>query len=201
MTELKKRVLANMTPIRKFALLLLSRQDNQEIPGNLWYQKELFLLSKVFEDLGDETNFEPHLFGPHSELAEEEMEELVQLGVVKRSSERGNNYSLTPLGKEIADEVSKKSSQKEIETADEIKEFLNDLNREELLTYIYGSYPAMTEESIASKPITQKRHENALRLYQKGKVSFGKAAELAGMHVGQFAKFLHGKGIKVDVSV
>ena len=197
MSDLKERILKDLTPIRKFALLLLRAKDNEPIRGQLWYQKELFLLAKAFKELNEEADFEPYLLGPHSELADDELDELTQLGLAEKV---GSKYQLTSEGEEIVNTIDKKIDVKEKEMAEEVKDFLNDLSEDELLTFVYVTYPDMTEESIKKK-VTEKREEVAYHLYKKGKISIGKAAELAGFGLEKFSDFLKKKGTKMEISL
>lgn len=45
----------------------------------------------------------------------------------------------------------------------------------------------------------KRREEIAISLYVKGKVSLGKAAEIAGMSVDEFMSLLRRKGIEVPL--
>ncbi|MDP3026708.1 MAG: hypothetical protein Q8N63_03295, partial [Nanoarchaeota archaeon] len=93
----------DFSEVEKYLLLLLSADSNQPIPGKLWYQKELFMLSKNIPELEEETDFEPYFWGPYSELAEEEMEELRKLDLVEMIN---TSYKLTPKGEIIAKQIS-----------------------------------------------------------------------------------------------
>lgn len=197
MTYLKERILRDLNPTRKFALLLLNAKGKEPIRGQLWYQKELFLLAKAFKELNEEAGFEPYLLGPHSELAAEELDELTQLGLAEKA---GSKYQLTSKGEEVVNTFEKKIDSKEKEMIEEVKDFLNDLSENELLTFVYVTYPDMTEESIKRK-VTEKRQEVAYHLYKKGKISIGKAAELAGLGLEKFSGYLKKKGTKMEISI
>jgi predicted HTH domain antitoxin len=55
----------------------------------------------------------------------------------------------------------------------------------------------MRKESIKFENIKQKRNTIALNLYRKGKISVGKAAEIAGMTIETFIRFLKQRNIEV----
>ena len=97
--------------VEKYLLLLLSANSNKPIPGKLWFQKELFMLSKNIQELDDETDFEPYFWGPYSELAEDEMEELKKLGLVEMIN---HSYKLTSRGEELAKKISVKKENNEL---------------------------------------------------------------------------------------
>jgi len=192
--DIKKRIFENLTETQKYALLLLSANNFEPIKGKLWYQKELFLLSKNNEELADDADFEPDFMGPYSETADEELEQLESAGVVEK---KGNKLKLTGLGQEIAKIISKNTSAEEKEMIEDFKDVLNDLTEDELLGFIYFTYPEMTEESIKIEKIQPKRKNIALNLYAKSKISFGKALEISGTDIDDFVKEAKMKGIQI----
>jgi len=44
--DIKKAILEDLSEVKKNLLLLLSANFNEPVNGKLWYQKELFLVSK-----------------------------------------------------------------------------------------------------------------------------------------------------------
>lgn len=194
--DIKKQLLDNLSEVKKNLLLLLSANSCTPINGKLWYQKELFLLSKNNKELEEEAGFDAYFFGPHSELADAEMEEMIQLGVVKKV---GSNFILTEMGKDIAHSVSKNASKSELELIEDIKDFLNTLTKDQLLLFVYISYPNMIEDSVEFKQLIPKRKEIAISIYRQGKISVGKTAELAGVSVSSMIEELKKRKIyKID---
>jgi len=194
MKEFKKDIYDNLSGIQRYVLVLLQSNGFKAIKGNLWLQKELFLLSQSYEDLKEESEFEPYLLGPHSEVIEEEFSDLIQVGLVTKE---GNKIKLTNLGEEISVIISEKINDEGKQLVSDLKEFLNDLSEDELLGFIYFSYPEMRKESIKFQKIKGKREAIAISLYRKGKVSLGKAAEIAGMTVETFISLLKRMNIEV----
>ena len=192
--DIKKRIFENLTETQKFTLLLLSAKNSEPIKGKLWYQKELFLLSENNEELAEETDFEPDFMGPYSETADEELEQLESAEVVEKE---GNKLKLTSLGQEIARKINDNTNIEEMQMIEDFKDFLNDLTEEELLGFIYFSFPDMTEESIKYENIKPKRKNIALKLYAKSKISFGKALEIAGINIDDFIEEAKLKGIQI----
>jgi hypothetical protein len=173
-----------LTLTQKYIILLLSANNGEPIPGKLWYQKELFLISENIPRLEDETEFEGHLMGPYSDNADAELDQLRIEGLV----ELNGKIRLTAKGQGIADNLKSKTSETTAEIISEMKSFLNDLSEDELLGFIYFSYPQMTIESIKFEKISARRSEIALHLYRKKKVSLGKAAQIAGLSQEDFIK-------------
>lgn len=194
MKEFEKDIYGNLSGIQRYVLVLLQSNGFKAIKGNLWLQKELFLLSQSYEDLKEESEFEPYLLGPHSEVIEEEFSDLIQVGLVTKE---GYKIKLTNLGKKIALKISEKINDEGNQLVSDLKEFLNDLSEDELLGFIYFSYPEMRKESLKFQKIKRKRETIAISLYRKGKVSLGKAAEIAGMTIETFISLLKRMNIEV----
>ncbi len=192
--DIKKRILENLTEIQKYTLLLLSANDDEPIKGKLWYQKELFLLSRNSDELAEQTDFEADFMGPYSESADEELQQLEYAKVVEKE---GNKLKLTDLGKDVAKILEKNSSEEEKEMVEDFKAELNDLTEDELLGFIYFTFPEMTRESIKIEKIKPKRKNIALSLYAKSKISLGKALEIADMNIDNFIKEAKSKGIQI----
>jgi predicted HTH domain antitoxin len=89
---------------------------------------------------------------------------------------------LTEEGKFVANDLMKNTRKREIQRIEEFNELLNDLSKDEILAFIYFSYPLIEieKESIEYKDILPKRIRIALSLYKKGKISAQKAAQIAG---------------------
>jgi predicted HTH domain antitoxin len=192
--DIKKRILENLTETQKYTLLLLSANNYEPVKGKLWFQKELFLLAKNSDELAEQTDFEADFMGPYSESADEELEQLEFAKVVENE---GNKLKLTGLGRDIAEILGKNTSDEEKEMIEDFKSELNDLTEDELLGFIYFTYPDMTTESIKIEKIKPKRKNIALSLFAKSKISLGKALEIAGMNIDTFIKEAKLKGIQI----
>lgn len=177
---------------QKVAILLLSAKSFQPIRGKLWFQKELFLIAKNLPRLEEETDFEEDLLGPYSEIVDEELEQLRIEGIVD-----SKRLELTPLGREIAKRLQSKVSNDFLQLVSDVKSLLNDLTEDELLGFIYFSYPDMITESIRFRQIEQNRQQIAISLYRKGKVSLGKASQIAGISQEEFIEKLKENRINV----
>lgn len=192
--DIKKRILENLTETQKYTLLLLSANNYEPVKGKLWFQKELFLLAKNSDELAEQTDFEADFMGPYSESADEELEQLEFAKVVENE---GNKLILTGLGRDIAEILGKNTSNEEKEMIEDFKSELNDLTEDELLGFIYFTFPDMTTESIKIEKIKPKRKNIALSLFAKSKISLGKALEIAGMNIDAFIIEAKLKGIQI----
>ena len=142
--EEAKSVMEDMSELQKGIVLLLKSKNNAPIRGDGWFQKELFLIARNVNEIGEEASFHPYKYGPWSENAEEQLNELESDDVVYRD---GKKMGLSGLGNKIADELQKSSSKDVLDMIDEFKGLLNDLNNDEMLTLIYYTFPEYAEKS------------------------------------------------------
>ncbi len=167
-------------------ILLLAASGNKPIKGALWLQKELYLIQKAFPQLAEDTGFEPHMFGPYSEIIADEVEQLKESNLMELRNEQP---VLTENGKKIASVLAEKANKKIIEKINEFKEFMNDMSADELLAYTYFTHEKPEElekESIPYKRLLGKRKQLALSLYFNEKISAQKAAQVAGLDLEDF---------------
>jgi len=197
MVEKKRKVLSpnELNPFQALLLLLMGI-DNKPVKGRTWLQKEMFLIVNNIEGMGEISQYEPHHYGPYSELIEIQLENLKSYGLIFENKE----ITLTREGKLLFQELLKMSSPELLELISEIKKDLNDLTQDELLAYIYFAFPEMTKESRVIDKIRKKRLKLAISLYKKGKVSLSKAAEIAGKPLPEFMRLLRQKKMKIPLS-
>jgi predicted HTH domain antitoxin len=177
---------------QKITVLLLGADKSRSVKGKLWFQKELFLIAQNIPELEEETEFEPDFIGPYSEIADEELDHLRVEGIVAKEKER-----LTPIGEIVKTRIEKQFSSDIKQFISEMKSFLNDLTKDELLGFIYYTYPKMRVESLEFERIAGIRKDIAVSLFRKGKISLGKAAIIAGVAQEELIEMLHSIGVKV----
>lgn len=186
-----------LTPLQALILLLLDANDAQEIKGKTWLQKEMFLVvHNVPEEVAEEAQYEPHHYGPYSETIDSELDALRMMGLV----EINDKIKLRPSGQALAKRLKNMVSKDFLDLLSEIKRELNDLSEDELLAYIYFTFPEMTVESRAIERIMRKRMRLAISLYKKGKVSLSKAAQIAGVSVSDFIELLRKRKTGITLS-
>jgi len=187
----------SLSPLQALILLLLDVNEGEPVKGKTWLQKEMFLL--VYNTGKDEiiqgAQFEPHHYGPYSETIDAELDNLRMMGLV----ETNGPISLKPKGRRLASKLRRIVSDDFLELVEEIKENLNDLSEDELLAYIYFTFPHMTTESQVLERIKHRRERLAVSLYKRGKVSLSKAAQIAGMSVGDFIELLKKRRVLVEL--
>jgi len=174
----------------KLILFTIGSLGRAPIRSKIKIQKILFLVSNVFKGFQNLLEFEPHLFGPYSETLDYVLEALIKLGLVKKE---GSSFLLTDDGQTLVRSLKPKAEL--LTVINDFKSFLNDLSDEEVLAFVYSSYPQFISESIKWDELKPKRVSIALSLLNKGKISFSKAAEIAGMSTVDFDKFLRARGM------
>lgn len=173
----------------KIVLLLLATQNEQAVPGNLWLQKQIFLIAEELPALAEYLDYEPHLQGPFSETVNNIADNLQYLGLVKRSR-RG--LELTESGSNSAKRIMSGSDAELISQIQSAKNLLNDLSKDEMLVYIYYTFPQMTTSSWEKEDLQEKRVSAAKSLYLRNKVDLEKAADLAGVSRSKFESKIDG---------
>ncbi|MDD1724731.1 MAG: UPF0175 family protein [Methanospirillum sp.] len=176
-------IVEDLTDLDLAILQLLQAGDNHPLKGKVAFQKEMFLIADYIDKIREQAEFIPHTFGPYSEAAENEIGNLRALGLV---AEQGAHYKITPKGVSALGKARPAFSPDEIEAIGDFKNFLNDLTQDELLLFVYVSYPKYHQESAVYEEVIRKRIPTAVSLYRKGKVSLEKAAFLAGLPAEQF---------------
>ncbi|MBU1067051.1 UPF0175 family protein [Patescibacteria group bacterium] len=175
----------------KIVVYVIGSLNNTPLRGKIKIQKILFLISNVFSEYKELLEFEPHLFGPYSETLAYLIEDLVRLGLVKVE---GGKYKLTEKGFKLYNHL--KPERKLMEVVEDFKNFLNDLSDNEILTFIYVSYPKYIGESAKWDELKRDRIKIAISLLKKEKISFSKAVEISGMSLSEFENLLKRNRIK-----
>lgn len=179
----KEGSVPDLNPAERILLLLIGESESEPIPGNLWLQKEMFLIAKNFESLEDFLEYEPNVQGPYSETVNNMLEDLQYRGLARKN---GADIQLTQSGKSVETALRSKAKESLLSLVSDVKELLNDLNKDEVLVYIYYTFPDMTVESLEIDNIERHREGLAKKLYEKGKISREKASELAGVQLHEF---------------
>jgi uncharacterized protein YwgA len=174
-----------LSPLEKHVLMLFYVGGGAK--GKLWLQKEVFVLSRAFEELAEELDFEAFGYGPYSEAVEECRNALENSGLVIGTQ-------LTEEGKVIAAMLWETASEKEKEIIKATAEFFESLERDELLLYICVVYPNMIEKSKEIDRILKQREKIALKMLCDGKVSLSLAAMLASLSVEEMIEKAIKKG-------
>ena len=174
-SDVVRHVLDEDNGIHKLVIMLAHACDDRPVQGNTKIQKLAFMLSDV-DDNADEMGFYKDMYGPYSDIVEEEMRYLNDLGVLSIDSAQ---MRLTDAGKAVAKRLADEDPDA-FETVARYKEMFNDMSTDELLTYVYLSYPSMTEHSQAYDKLKPHMEKHVMSMLRKAKISSGRAAELLG---------------------
>jgi len=207
----------NLTDEEKLVLYALGAPGHSPLRNKIMIQKLLFLFSNAVAGFKELLRYEPHRTGPYSETVENTLQNLIRLGMI---TNRTGGYRLTTEGERIFDRlVSEKCAKKLngaplewvereariyiphdkkeiIRVLSDFKEFLHDLSDDEILAFVYSSYPDFISESAFWENIKPRRVELAISLLKRQKVSFSKAAQVADRPAGDFERILREKKVR-----
>lgn len=173
----------DLSPLSVAILELLKEKDKKPVKGNVAFQKEMFLIANYIDKVNERAEFIPHILGPYSEASEVSIDNLVSMGLVEK---KDNTYKITPSGIKVLGLKQDTFSSEEKESIADFKEFISNLTNDEILLFIYASYPNYTIESTEYRRIMKSRVKNSISIYKKGIVSLEKAASLAGVNIETF---------------
>ncbi len=174
----------DLSPLSVAILELLNEKDKKPVKGNVAFQKEMFLIANYINKVNERAEFIPHFLGPYSEASEVSIDNLVSMGLVEKKE--GNTYKITPSGIKVLGLKQDTFSSEEKKSIADFKEFISNLTNDEILLFIYASYPEYTIESTEYRRIMKSRVKNSISIYKKGIVSLEKAASLAGVNIETF---------------
>ena len=172
-----------LSTVGRFILLLAGAQQFRPIPGKTHLQKEMYLLQRTFPELGDEAGYEPRSAGPYSDAVDDEAGRLELSGLIGLD---GGRFELTREGRAAFDRL-KIEMGKELESVQDLKGRFNDLTGHEIAALVYFSQPeGLENKSAESADLERRREDLAMSMYMKRKISAQKAAQIAGMYLGDF---------------
>jgi|SRR5581483_11516498 len=189
-------------PEEKYFWLLLYAPNKKgkfgaAIKGNLWLQKDMFLLTKSIDDL-KELKFDEHILGPFSPVVQSVQIQHANSGLIKQSLDNNGPITLTEKGVLIAKKVWESASAEEKARVSNIKRFMNEMDFHELIAFIYSSFPETTTNSDVVGEFQKTRLDAAVRLLQRDMVSLERAATIAGKSLEELMEILKQRKVKVQ---
>ncbi|MCY4490566.1 MAG: hypothetical protein OXC46_03765 [Thaumarchaeota archaeon] len=169
-----KKILQDGNDLHKFIILMTNAND-ESIKGRLKLQKIMYLISNSIVRIKELCSYESGNYGPYSKILDEEARYLEQIGVL---TEDVGKITLTGIGKKIAQELHKNEDEKTLYILNKHKDFLNDMTKNELLTYIYSAHPDMTKKSDEYENLKPHMEKHVMSLLKKHKISAQRAGEL-----------------------
>ena len=177
--------------VHELAIMLAHACDDSPVQDNIKLQNLMFMLSSTYEK-EVKMGFHPGMDGPYSDIVEREVRHLGDRGIL---SIENNKTQLTAAGREVA----KCLAEKEPDVFGRIgryKEMFNDMDTDEILTYVWRSYPSSVPRALVDrlKPDLEK---HVLSMLRKKKIGSGKAADLLGKRVKYVIDWAYKNGIYV----
>jgi len=175
----------DLDPHSFIVLETLNANKQRPIKQKIIFQKIIFLTLKNFLELFNIADFKAHILGPYSPSIAKTTEQLIKIGNLKKNEL--NEFEITEAGIKELQILYKKTIENEDlqkiknfeEVVDHIKELFIDFSTEEMLAFIYKSYPEFIESSIKADQINYE--DIFIELYRKGKLSVSKIAELMNL--------------------
>ena len=189
--EVKCYVLEDSDHIHKLVIMLAHACGGIAVQGKVKMQNIAFMLSHIGDKTG-EMGFYPDMHGPYSDIVDGEIRYLNDLGILTD----GNRTRLTNTGRSVADRLADEDPRL-FKIIGRYKEMFNDMSTNEILTYVYRSYPLMVAHSAARDKLEQDAEKHIMSMLRKEKISSGKAAELLGRDRIDVIKTAVNKGIQV----
>lgn len=170
-----ERIHAACDPLRRLVVLLAASKGGEPIRGRMKLQKMVFMLACGNGREGGSFGYGASGGGPHSDIVEEEAGHLEDVGVLRTD---GEDVSVTQLGREVAGRIADGEDRRTLDRIDRYKEVFNDMTADELLTYVYSSYPDMAARSLTYDRVMSDKERHTVSMLVGGKIALGRAAEI-----------------------
>lgn len=168
------------------------------IKGNMWLQKDMFLLTKNLDEL-KELKFDEHLFGPFSPVVQSIQVQHTNSGLIRQSLQDNGPIKLTEKGMQTAKRIWDAASETEKKVVTRIKQFLNEMNTWEMIAFVYSTYPETTKNSDVVPEFEKTRLDSAINLFQRNSVSLERAATISGKSLEEFMQILKQRKIQTAI--
>ena len=190
--EVKRHMWDDGDHVHKLVVMLAHACGGIAVQRKMKMQKNVFMLSHIGDKTG-EMGFYPDTHGPYSDIVDGEIRYLNDLGIL---STDGNRTRLTNAGRAVAERLADEDPRL-FKVVERYKEMFNDMSTNEILTYVYRSYPSMATHSAARAELEQDVEKHVMSMLRKGKIRSGKAAELLGKDRMDVIETAVKKGIQV----
>jgi hypothetical protein len=183
-----------LSPHYYIVLKILAGDSGSPIHGHVLFQKIAFLVLQNFPQLLQEADYKPHKLGPYSASLDESVKELLYLSEIKDDKSAG--LSITSAGKALLDNL--ESSIEHVEHVEELNRVIDDIKGDfqgftynEMLAFIYKSYPGYIDQSVKAKDL----HYEKLftQLYERDLLGVSKIAELMDWTIDYAYKYLNAR--------
>jgi uncharacterized protein YwgA len=187
-----------LSPHYYIVLKLLSGDSASPILGHVLFQKIAFLVLQNFPQLLQEADFKPHKLGPYSASLDESVKELAYQADIEDGKRSG--LTITAKGKELLENLESFFDHAEHVEAfnrviDDIKSDFHDFSPNEMLAFIYKTYPAYIDQSIKANDLPYEKL--FAQLYERDLLGVSKIAELMGWTIDRAYQYLNARSSHV----
>lgn len=140
--------------------------DGAPISGIVKLQKELFVILKEFAQdnniPSENPGFRAYKFGPYTERINRSVQTLMDLGFVEsvgRIDTSNERFFLTDAGKNAGHQALSKLSEEQISLLKKLKNDLQQMDAQGIMTYVYSHYPDYTNESVVFEKTLHRRRK------------------------------------------
>ena len=162
-------------PLRRLVVLLAASNGGEPIRGRIKLQKIVFMLTHRKGWKCGPCGYVAGGYGPHSDIVEEEASRLEDAGILRTD---GEDVSITHLGGEVAGRIADGEDRCALARIDECKDVFNGMTADEILAYVYSTYPDMAARSPTYDRIMSDKERHTVSMLVKGKIALGRAAEI-----------------------
>lgn len=164
-----------------------TEEYNESIRGSTWLQKQMYELSTVIPEM--KVNFDEYHFGTFNSALNSIQVQNENSNLIDQRSREGP-LRLTPRGMIVAEKIWNESTPDEQRLVYETKKFFNEMRYWEIIAFSYSAHPETTANSEIKTNFEKKRLPAAIDLFKKRKISFKKAASIAGVSTEKFKEYL-----------
>ncbi|CAI9831751.1 hypothetical protein IBTHAUMO2_400002 [Nitrosopumilaceae archaeon] len=154
-------------------------------------QNILFLYSRDVPQTGPLFGYRPHTLGPHSEIVDRALEDLVRDWMVSGSY----SAALTGAAGPGFEEAARGIGERGMRLLAASKEFIGRMGHNQMHAYIYSKYPGMSKASIRYRDIMARQEEYIVDLANDRIISTRCAARLLDMEYIDFLPRVDALGI------
>ena len=186
-----QRIAETLDPVQRLVVLLAASNGGEPIMGGTRLQKMVFLLSDLSDEMVERCGYGAGNYGPYSEIVDRAARYLSEVGVLRVDGAAGG-ISVTLTGRRVAEEIARDADDYVLIAVDSCKDLLNDLPTDEVLAYVYLSYPRMAERSVARDRIMRDKERHVMSMLKKEKISAERASMMLGWYLDDVIRWRAG---------
>lgn len=163
--------------------------DGKPVNSRTKLQNILFIYSEYVPMMSHLLDYYPGESGPKSSKVEKSYEKLIKCNMIQNDDTLSIGYQARDAFDKIIELVGVENMKYLIE----IKDFINSMERDEMLAYIYTKYPKISSQSVNFTDIIENNEYHITGLASKGIISGRLGAHLLGLEYRDFYPMVHGR--------